>query len=245
MGESVTPEDVLEAYCHGLFPMAESADDPDIFWVSPEVRGIIPLECFHAPRSLLKQIRQKTFTITFNQAFDAVIEGCAATGKGRKKTWINGQIQALYTQLHRMGFAHSAECWGQDGQLAGGLYGIAIRGAFFGESMFSRVPNASKVALVHLVRHLRQQGFVLLDCQFTNPHLLQFGCIEVPRDDYHSLLSGALSLDGVSFTGSSPIYSSIAASVAERVSSSATASSGLGSASDAAFGSRQSSTVTS
>ncbi|NBX66486.1 MAG: leucyl/phenylalanyl-tRNA--protein transferase [Proteobacteria bacterium] len=245
MGETITPEDVLDAYCHGLFPMAENADDPDIFWVSPEMRGIIPLEGFHASRSLLKLAKKQPFKVTVNKAFDAVIDGCAATGKGRHVTWINQQIRDLYTALHRMGYAHSVECWGQDGVLAGGLYGIAINGAFFGESMFSTATNASKIALVHLVERLKKQGFVLLDCQFVNSHLLQFGCVEISRDDYRSRLSEALLLEGVSFAASSAMYSSIAASVAERVSSSDAASAGLDSVSDAALGSRQSSTVTS
>lgn len=245
MGEEITPEDVLEAYCHGLFPMAERADDPDIFWVSPEMRGIIPLEGFHAPKSLLKLVRKHPFTVTFDRAFEAVIDGCASVRKGQPETWINRQIRVLYTELHKMGFGHSVECWDEAGQLAGGLYGLSIRGAFFGESMFSRVPNASKIALFYLVRHLKSQGFSLLDCQFTNPHLVQFGCIEIPRDAYHSRLSEALSLEGVLFEGSSAMYSSIAASVAERVSSSEAASAGLDSDTEAALGSRQSSTVTS
>lgn len=247
MGDALTPEDILAAYCQGLFPMAEKASDADVFWVSPEMRGVIPLDAFHIPKSLSKIMRQKPFTVSINRAFDDVMDGCAALGPSRQETWINGQILDIYKELHRLGFAHSVECWDKAGALCGGLYGLAINGAFFGESMFSRARNASKIALVHLVERLKARGFTLLDCQFVNPHLLQFGCIEIPREDYYSMLSEALSLAGVSFAPSSPMYSSMAASVADFVSSSEAASAGFESVDDAAMalGSRQSSTVTS
>ena len=187
----ITPQLLLKAYSIGLFPMAEDAGDPTVFWVEPEMRGVIPLDDFHIPRSLAKTIRQGHFDVTVNAAFPAVIRACAEPSDGREKTWINRTILDLYGELHRMGHAHSVEAW--DGtDLAGGLYGVSLGRAFFGESMFSRKPDASKVCLVHLVERLRQRGFVLLDTQFTTGHLKRFGAIDVPRDDYEALLAEAL-----------------------------------------------------
>ncbi len=172
--------------------MAERADDTDVFWVDPEMRGIIPLDAFHIPHSLKKTLKKKPFRVSVNTAFDRVIDLCAEATPARDETWINPQIRAWFRALHRMGHAHSVECWSVDGQLAGGLYGLAIGHAFFGESMFSRMTDASKVALVHLVSRLKDKEFTLLDCQFVNEHLRQFGCTEIPRDAYHSLLGAAL-----------------------------------------------------
>lgn len=187
----LTPELVVRAYTIGVFPMAEGRDDPEIYWVDPEARGIIPLEAFHVPRSLAKVLRRRPFRVTVDQAFEATIAGCAEATEDRPQTWINPQIERLFIQLHRLGLAHSVECWQRD-RLVGGVYGLALAGAFFGESMFSRVPEASKVALVHLVERLRFGGFTLFDAQFTNPHLVRFGAIEIPRLDYHQRLRRAL-----------------------------------------------------
>ncbi|MEL6504647.1 MAG: leucyl/phenylalanyl-tRNA--protein transferase [Pseudomonadota bacterium] len=189
----ITPEVLLNAYASGIFPMAESADDPGLFWVEPKLRGILPLEDFHVSRRLARTVRQGVFEVRFNTAFDRTMALCAQAADNRPDTWINGRIKTLYGQLHRMGFCHSVECW-QDGELVGGLYGLALRGAFFGESMFSRKRDASKVALVHLVERLKRNGFVLLDTQFTTDHLKQFGVIEVPRDDYLVMLDEALEI---------------------------------------------------
>lgn len=187
----ITPELLLKAYSCGLFPMAENADDPDIFWVEPELRGIIPLDDFHVPRSLAKVIRQGVFDVRFNTAFPAVIDSCAEATKERPSTWINGTIRKLYIDLHRLGHAHSVEAWRKD-RLVGGLYGVSLGAAFFGESMFSRESNASKVCLVHLVEHLTRRRFRLLDTQFTTSHLKTFGAIDVPRRIYDRLLNEAL-----------------------------------------------------
>lgn len=187
----ITPQILLKAYSLGLFPMAEKADDPTIFWVEPELRGVMPLDAFHIPRSLKKEVRRGTYDITFNQAFDTVVKACAEPAPGREETWINDPIRLLYNELHEIGNAHSVEAWYED-QLVGGLYGVSLGRAFFGESMFSRRTNASKVALVHLVERLKERGFVLLDTQFTNEHLTQFGTIEIPRAEYEVLLEAAL-----------------------------------------------------
>ncbi|MEM9733898.1 MAG: leucyl/phenylalanyl-tRNA--protein transferase [Pseudomonadota bacterium] len=189
----ITPEVLLNAYASGIFPMAESADDPGLFWVEPKLRGILPLDDFHISRRLARTVRQGVFNVRINTAFEKTLALCAEETNNRPDTWINDRIKSLYNQLHRMGFCHSVECW-QNGQLVGGLYGLALRGAFFGESMFSRKRDASKVALVHLVKHLKRQGFVLLDTQFTTDHLKQFGVIEVPRDDYLVMLDEALEI---------------------------------------------------
>ncbi|MAZ15562.1 MAG: leucyl/phenylalanyl-tRNA--protein transferase [Ahrensia sp.] len=187
----LTPQILLRAYAAGIFPMADDAHDPEIFWVQPEQRGIIPLDAFHVPKSLSKKIRQKPFDIRFNTAFRAVIAACAEATPDRERTWINRTIRELYVQLHEMGNAHSVEAWDDD-QLVGGLYGVTLGRAFFGESMFSRKTDASKICLVYLVERLRQRGFVLLDTQFTTEHLKRFGAIDVPQEDYEGLLADAL-----------------------------------------------------
>lgn len=188
----LTPQILLKAYSIGLFPMAESADDPNLFWVEPEIRGTLPLDEFHAPRSLAKKIRKKPYTITVNRAFKAVVRGCADPAPDRADTWINATIMALYAQLFEMGHAHSVEAWDHDAHLVGGLYGVSLGRAFFGESMFSRATDASKICLVHLVERMKARGFVLLDTQFSTDHLRQFGVIDVPRDDYMKMLEEAL-----------------------------------------------------
>jgi leucyl/phenylalanyl-tRNA--protein transferase len=187
----LSAELLLRAYAAGLFPMAEDRSDPDLHWLDPEIRGVIPLDEFHVPRRLARTLRQAPFEVRFDSAFAAVMEACAAPTPKRPQTWINDTILALYGELHRRGFAHSVECW-REGTLAGGLYGVSLRGAFFGESMFSRERDASKIALVHLVDRLRAGGFVLLDSQFITPHLARFGAIEVPRAAYRAMLARAL-----------------------------------------------------
>jgi leucyl/phenylalanyl-tRNA--protein transferase len=184
---------LLRAYGAGFFPMAASKRGP-LSWFSPDPRTIIPLESFNVPRSLSRVIRENHFEIRVNGAFDAVIHGCA----DREDTWISREIIEATTELHRRGFAHSVESW-QAEELAGGLYGVAIGGAFFGESMFSRTPNASKAALVALVERLRTRGFRLLDVQYSNPHLAQFGAAEISRENYLDLLARALALPAVFF----------------------------------------------
>jgi leucyl/phenylalanyl-tRNA--protein transferase len=187
----ITPEILLRAYSIGLFPMAESADDPEIFWVEPELRGVLPLDTFHVSKSLAKTIRHKPFDIRFNSDFDAVITACAEETAGRPSTWINRTIKGLYSTLHRMGHAHTVEAWEGD-ELVGGLYGVSLGSAFFGESMFSRRTDASKICLVHLVKRLREKGFSLLDTQFTTEHLKTFGAIDVQKDDYARMLTAAM-----------------------------------------------------
>lgn len=190
----ITPQVLLKAYACGIFPMAESADDPGLFWVEPEMRGILPLDDFHIPRSLKKTMRKNPFEVRTDTAFNRVVELCAEATPDRGKTWINEPIKRLYGELHKLGHCHSVECW-QNGNLVGGLYGVSLGGAFFGESMFSRVPDASKVALVHLVYRLRKGGYELLDTQFTTEHLARFGVIEVPRDEYSAMLEAALQVE--------------------------------------------------
>lgn len=187
----ITPQVLLKAYACGIFPMAESADDPGMFWVEPEMRGILPLEEFHFPRSLKKTFRKNRFEMRIDHDFAAVIDACAEVAENRKSTWINARIKSLYCALHEMGNAHSFETW-QDGQLVGGLYGVKLGSAFFGESMFSRQTDASKFALVHLVYEMRRAGFKLLDTQFATEHLERFGVTEVPKDTYQLLLEEAL-----------------------------------------------------
>ncbi len=194
----VTPDMLLRAYSIGLFPMADSADDPELFWVEPEIRGVIPLDGFHVSRSLAKTIRKSHFDIRFNTAFEAVMEGCAAPAPDRPTTWINSKIRALYATLHSMGYAHSVEAW-EDGTLVGGLYGVSLGSAFFGESMFSRRTNASKICLVHLVERLRAKGFELLDTQFTTEHLKSFGAIDVPKAEYEIMLANAMNSPDLTF----------------------------------------------
>jgi leucyl/phenylalanyl-tRNA--protein transferase len=182
---------LLKAYAHGIFPMARRRSDNEIYFVSPEERGIIPLEKFHVPRRLARTVRSDRFVVRIDSAFHDVITACAEAAPDREESWINTQIVSLYAQLHRLGRAHSVECW-HEGRLAGGLYGVSMGGAFFGESMFSRERDASKVALVHLVARLKAGGFRLLDAQFLTDHLAQFGAVAVPRQRYLELLARAL-----------------------------------------------------
>lgn len=190
-GHRIPPDLLLRAYASGVFPMAESADDPEIFWVRPETRGIIPLDAFHVPRSLQKTIRHGIFEIAVDRDFEAVIAGCAEARFERETTWINGPIREAYGELFARGHCHTVEAR-QAGRLVGGLYGVTLGRVFFGESMFSRERDASKVCLVHLVERLRERGFVLLDTQFTTEHLRRFGATDVPRGRYERLLEEGL-----------------------------------------------------
>ena len=190
----LTPEILLRAYSVGLFPMAERRDDPTLYWIDPEKRGILPLDRFHVSRRLKRTVRSGRFEVRCDTAFREVMAGCAQPGPGRTETWINQEIVRLYTELFKMGRAHSVEAW-RDGELKGGLYGVALGGAFFGESMFSREADASKVALVHLVARLKKGGFRLLDTQFVTDHLSQFGAMEIHRDGYRELLASALDIN--------------------------------------------------
>jgi len=185
------PEMLLKAYAIGVFPMAEGRDDPRMFFVDPDKRGVITLDTVHIPRSLRKTVRRAPYLVTCDTAFEAVLDGCAEATEDRPDTWINPEIRRLYLELAALGRCHSVEVWSDD-TLVGGLYGVALGGAFFGESMFSRVTNASKIAMVHLVARLRAGGFSLLDCQFITDHLRQFGAREIPRAEYHTLLADAL-----------------------------------------------------
>ena len=187
----LTPELLLRAYAMGVFPMAEDREDPDLFWVDPRVRGIIPINSFHVPRRLRRVLRSGRYRATIDNDFEAVIEGCATATPLRPQTWINDRIITLYTTLFHMGHAHSVECW-LDGELAGGLYGVSMSGVFFGESMFNRHVDASKVALVHLILRLRAAGLTLLDAQFITKHLRRFGAVEISRDAYRKRLAAAL-----------------------------------------------------
>jgi len=189
--QRITPELLLRAYSIGLFPMSDAADDPEIFWVEPEMRGILPLDAFHISKSLAKAVRKKPFDIRFDTAFDAVVEKCAEEAEDRPSTWINDTIKELYGALHKLGHAHSVEAW-EGEALVGGLYGVSLGSAFFGESMFSRRTNASKICLVHLVERLKIRGYTLLDTQFTTEHLKTFGAIDVPKQDYLKLLDKAV-----------------------------------------------------
>lgn len=198
---AITPEILLRAYSAGLFPMAESAEDPDVYWVQPKVRGIIPLDRFHVSRSLAKTVRKKPFDIRVDTAFDQVMEFCAESTEMRPTTWINPLILTLYKELHRMGYTHSVEAWEGD-ELVGGLYGVSLGSAFFGESMFSRRRDASKICLVHLVERLKERGFTLLDTQFTTEHLKTFGAIDISRKDYEKLLERAMQSDDLDFADS-------------------------------------------
>ena len=191
----ITPEVLLKAYACGIFPMAESATDPGLFWIEPELRGVIPLDEFRVSDRLARTVRADHFEIRVDTAFEAVMEGCAAPAPGRQKTWINRQIRKLYGDLHAAGRCHSVEAW-REGRLVGGLYGVRLGGAFFGESMFHTERDASKVALVHLVARLSKGGFRLLDTQFVTEHLKRFGAIETPRRDYHRMLEAALATQG-------------------------------------------------
>ena len=187
----ITPQVLLKAYACGIFPMAESADDPTLYWIEPERRGILALEHVHVPRRLARVIKQGKFEIRIDSAYGAVIEGCASSRAGRQSTWINRRIRELYAELFEMGYCHTVEAW-LDGRLVGGLYGVALGRAFFGESMFSYETDASKVALVYLVARLRHGGFCLLDTQFVTDHLRQFGAQEISRAAFHKRLERAL-----------------------------------------------------
>ena len=191
----ITPEVLLKAYACGIFPMAESADDPALYWIEPEARGIIPLDGFHVPARLARTVRTDRFTVVANRDFEAVLAGCAEARPGRAHTWINARIRRLYRGLFEIGHCHSVEVYDGDA-LVGGLYGVSLGRTFFGESMFHRARDASKVALVHLVARLRAGGFRLLDTQFVTDHLKTFGAVELPRKQYHKLLAEALTGEG-------------------------------------------------
>ena len=211
----LTPAILLRAYAEGIFPMAERRGDPELFWVSPEMRGIIPLDAFHVPKRLARTVKSDRFAWTADMAFADVMRACAEPTPDRPESWINDEIVRLYTALHAAGHAHSIECW-RDGRLVGGLYGVKLGAAFFGESMFTRERDASKVALVHLVARLRRGGFSLLDTQFLTAHLARFGTIEIPRAQYHTLLARAISHEAEFYwpapSGNSGIASSAPAS---------------------------------
>lgn len=196
---TLTADLLLQAYQVGVFPMSEGRDDPEVFWVDPRMRGVFPLDGFRISRSLARRMRQSAYTVTFDAAFADVVRGCA----DRDETWINATIFDLYCALHATGFAHSIEVWDQE-RLVGGVYGVTIGAAFFGESMFSRATDASKIALAYLVDRLRLSGFQLFDTQFITPHLASLGAVEIPREHYHALLAPALS-HNVSFDAKSPV----------------------------------------
>lgn len=194
MSRGFGPIDLLDCYRRGVFPMADAHDDPRLFLVDPDLRGVLPLDRFHVSKSLRKTIRSDVFEIRVDTAFSRVMELCAEAAPDRPSTWINSPILNLYSALHRMGHAHSVETW-LDGELVGGLYGVSLQGAFFGESMFSRVTDASKVALAHLVARLRRAGYVLLDTQFVTEHLRRFGVEEIDREEFHRRLVIALQIN--------------------------------------------------
>lgn len=194
----ITAETLLRAYAAGVFPMAETRDAKDMFWVDPEQRGILPLNGLKISKSLRKTLRQDKFEIRCDTAFHEVMEKCAESTDTRPDTWMNEEVFRLFGELFQMGCAHSIECW-QDDKLVGGLYGLSLGAGFFGESMFSRVPNASKVALCHLVARLRLSGYILLDTQFVTDHLTSLGAIEIPRRSYHALLDEAIGVPTVAF----------------------------------------------
>lgn len=191
----ITPEILLRAYAAGIFPMAEDADDPSLFWVEPQRRGVIPLDGVRVSRRLARTVRSDRFEIRTDGDFDAVIAACAAPDEARERTWISGRIRRLYGELFDMGHCHTVEAW-RDGRLAGGLYGVRLGAAFFGESMFHRERDASKVAFVHLAARLRAGGFGLLDAQFVTDHLAMLGAVELGRRDYRRLLDGAVAGTG-------------------------------------------------
>jgi leucyl/phenylalanyl-tRNA--protein transferase len=187
----LTSELLLRAYATGIFPMAQSRRDRELYWIDPEWRGILPLDRFHVPRRLRRTLRHGAFEVRVDTAFRDVMIGCAEVTSDRPDSWINDEIIAAYTELYHAGHAHSIECW-RDDALVGGLYGVSLGGAFFGESMFTRVTDASKVALIHLAARLHHGGYTLLDTQFITKHLQQFGAVEVPRPRYQALLAAAL-----------------------------------------------------
>ena len=190
-GYRIPTDLLLKAYASGVFPMAESAGDPEVFWVRPEMRGVIPLDAFHVPKSLKKVIRQGRFDVRIDTDFAGVIDACGEEREERRSTWINAPIREAYIKLFEQGHCHSVEAWREE-RLVGGLYGVTLGRAFFGESMFSRETDASKVCLVHLIEQLRERGFALLDTQFTTEHLKRFGATDVPRGRYEKLLREAL-----------------------------------------------------
>ena len=187
----ITPEVLLKAYACGIFPMAESADDPALYWIEPDMRGIIPLDGFHVPSRLARTVRSASFTVLVDRDFDAVIDGCAEPKRGRARTWINTRIRRIYRGLYERGHCHTVEVYDGD-HLVGGLYGVSLGRVFFGESMFHRARDASKIALVHLIARLIAGGYRLLDTQFVTDHLKNFGAVEVPKQRYHALLEQAL-----------------------------------------------------
>lgn len=189
--QQLSPELLLQAYSQGVFPMGD--DDGSIYWYDPDPRTIIPLDKFHCPRSLARRVRKGGYEIRYSTAFREVMEACAAPAADREKTWITPPILDVYCELHEYGFAHSVETW-VDGEMVGGLYGVTLRGLFAGESMFSHATDASKIALVHLVERLRTQGYILLDTQFTTPHLARFGAVEIPQQEYKQRLSRAMEI---------------------------------------------------
>jgi leucyl/phenylalanyl-tRNA--protein transferase len=190
----ITPQVLLKAYACGIFPMAESAEDAQLYWIEPQARGILPLDGIEVPKRLQRTIRQRPYEVRVDTDFDGVIAGCAASRPSRRSTWINQRIRKLYRELHQLGFCHTVEIW-HAGRLAGGLYGVALGGVFFGESMFSEVRDASKIALVYLCARLIHGGFVMLDTQFVTDHLKQFGAVEVDRSEFHRRLETALRLE--------------------------------------------------
>lgn len=189
----ITPQVLLKAYGCGIFPMAESADDPALYWIEPQHRGLLPLDAIHVPRRLARTVRTTPLRVRVDTAYEAVIDGCAAARPGRRSTWINSRIRGLYRDLFDMGHCHTVEVWNAD-QLVGGLYGVELGGAFFGESMFSYERDASKIALLYLAARLIHGGFRLLDTQFVTDHLQQFGTVEVDRDAFHRRLEEALTV---------------------------------------------------
>jgi leucyl/phenylalanyl-tRNA--protein transferase len=207
----ITPEVLLKAYACGIFPMAESADDPALYWIEPERRGIIPLNRFHVSSRLARTVRSDRFSVLVDRDFDAVLDGCSEPAPGRSRTWINGRIRGLYRKLYERGDCHTVEAY-EDGELVGGLYGVSLGRAFFGESMFHRSRDASKVALVHLVARLKAGQYRLLDTQFVTDHLRSFGAVEVSRPAYHKLLDAALV--GEADFGTLPLDRAVPGSVA-------------------------------
>jgi leucyl/phenylalanyl-tRNA---protein transferase len=232
----ITPQVLLKAYACGIFPMAESAEDNALYWIEPERRGILPLDHVHVPKSLARTIRRGGFEVKIDQNFEAVIEGCAAPRSGRRSTWINGRIRGLYRELFALGHCHTVEVW-QDGVLTGGLYGVHLGRAFFGESMFSRARDASKIALVYLVARLKYGGFTLLDTQFVTGHLARFGAIEVSREEFQRFLEAALAGGGLVAQGSGVGASAAASGGASGAGAAASAGGrgGAGAAGAAAF----------
>lgn len=197
--------------------MGDARDDPNLFLVDPDMRGILPLDDFHIPKRLRRRVKQEPYRVSADTAFTRVMEMCAESSDGRETTWINSTILNLYSALHREGYAHSIECWDDSGQLVGGLYGVSLGGVFFGESMFSRATDASKIALAYLVARLIEGGYVLLDAQFHNPHLEQFGLVEIPRADFKRRLKVALEVEADFYCGSSGSAGFTGSTVVQRI----------------------------